>query len=138
MTGHTNWNELRDRVYAERPGMAERVAVERARAVAEMADSEAWEIELQAEAGDRLPPEEQLRARLVEAVGENVEVLDAEVRVRTESGRPILWVTLAIVIGIGAFAAAKRFSQADQTANVLRLQVQEYGPIVAQTIRRAA
>lgn len=61
-------------VYAERPPMAERVAAERSRAVAEMADSEAWQIELQGEAGDRLPPEDQLRARLVDAVGENVEV----------------------------------------------------------------
>ena len=138
MTGHTNWNELRDRVYAERPGMAERVAAERARTMAEMADTEAWEIELKTEARGQLPSEDQLRAQLVEAVGENVEVLDAEVRVRTENGRAILWVTLAIVVGIGAFAAGKRFSQADETANVLRLQLQSYGPIVAQTIRRAA
>jgi hypothetical protein len=138
VTGHTNWNKLRDRVYAERPGMAERVATERARTVAQMADSEAWEIELQAEARGQLPSDDQLRAQLVEAVGENVEVVDAEVGVRTENGRAILWVTLAIVVGIGTFAAGKRFAQAHQTADVLRLQLQDYGSIVAQTIRRAA
>ena len=48
MTGHTKWSELRDRVYSERPGMAERVATLRDRA--ELDATETWEIELEAEA----------------------------------------------------------------------------------------
>ena len=67
-----------------------------------------------------------------------LEVLDAEVGVRTENGQAIVWVALAIVVVAGAIATAQRFSQAHKTADVLRLQLQGYGPIVGQTIRRAA
>ena len=31
MSGHTKWTDVRDKLYAERPGMAERVAAERTR-----------------------------------------------------------------------------------------------------------
>jgi len=138
VTGHTRWSELGDRTYADRPGMAERVAAERARLATEEAGSEAWQIELEAEATGEVPSEDRLRAELVQAVGEDVEVLDADVEVRTENGKAFLLVALVIVIGISAVAAAKRFSQADKAADVLRLRLEDYGPIVAQSVRRAA
>jgi septum formation topological specificity factor MinE len=103
-----------------------------------MADSEPWEIELEAEAVGDPPSEEALREQLMEAVGKKVRVLDSDVEVRTESGRVLLLVVLVIAVGVGAAAAAKRFSQADKTADVLRLRLQDYGPIVAQSVRRAA
>jgi hypothetical protein len=114
VTGHTSWNELRGRAYAERPGMAERVAALRTQDRAGMADSEPWEIELEAEAVGDPPSEEALREQLMEAVGKKVRVLDSDVEVRTESGRVLLLVVLVIAVGVGAAAAAKRFSQADR------------------------
>ena len=64
-------------------------------------------------------------------------MLDAEVEVRSENGKALLFVVLVIVIGITAVAAAKRFSQTDKAADVLRLRLED-SPIVAPSIRGAA
>ena len=108
------------------------------RGLRELAGAEAWEIGFEAEPVGDVPPEDTLRERLVESVREDAQVLDASVQIRQVDGKLLLFVVLIIAVGIGVVAASKRFSLAGKTADVVRLQLQEYGPIVAQTIRRAA
>jgi hypothetical protein len=138
VTGHTKWSELRDRVYEERPGMAERVAALRTREPSDVDDGERWQIELEAEAVGDPPSEESLKEQLVTAVGDRARVLNADVEIRTENGHALLLVVLVIAFGVGAAVAAKRFADAGKTAEVLRLQLEGYGPVVGQSIRRAA
>ena len=68
MSGHTKWSAVRDQVYAERPGMAERVAAQVTDELANLPETEAWEVELEVEPTGAVPPEEDLRDELFEAV----------------------------------------------------------------------
>jgi hypothetical protein len=138
VTGHTKWSELRDEVYAGRPGMAEKVDAEHARGLRDLTGDETWEIGFEAGPVSEVPSEDTLRDQLVESVQDGAQVLDANVQLRQVDGKLLLFVVLVIAVGIGVVTASKRFSQAGKTADVVRLQLQEYGPIVAQTIRRAA
>jgi hypothetical protein len=138
VTGHTKWSELRDRVYEERPGMAERVATLRASERTNLDEGERWQIELEAEAVGDPPSEESLKEQLVTAVGDAARVLNADVEIRAENGHALLLVVLVIAFGVGAAVAAERFADAGKTAEVLRLQLEDYGPVVGQSIRRAA
>jgi len=61
-------HEIRDRLYAEDPAMAERVAAIRAREEAELSNAEAWEVELEAEPAGNMLPEDTFSQELVDAV----------------------------------------------------------------------
>jgi hypothetical protein len=117
--------------------MADEVAAERERALAELGAPEEWEIRVEAETESDLPPGDALRDELVASVPDGVEVLQADVGVRDEGGRQILFVVLAFVV-IGTIVASKRFTSAGKAAEVVRLRLEEFGPVIAQSIRRAA
>lgn len=112
LSPHTKWSELPDQLYAERPGMADRVAAERARGLRELTDTETWEIELEAGPAGDVPSEEALREQLVEAVLDDTQVLDADVQIRQQDGKLLLLVVLIIAVEIGVAAASKRVEAA--------------------------
>lgn len=135
MTGHTSWSVLRDETYAARPGMADRVAALRVRDGLDLDGGELWEIALEAEAeGEALSPET-LKQQLVDAVGQKASVLEADVKVLSDNGGGLLLVLLVIVVGA---ITSKRFEQADEAAEIVRLRLEDYGSVVSQSIRRAA
>jgi hypothetical protein len=136
VSGHTKWSEIRDGAYAEHPGMAERVAARVAQELSELVDTEVWEIELEVERGD-VPFEDSFRQELVQAVCDGAEVVDADIDVRIQDGRLLLMAVLFIAV-VGLTKASGRFSQAGKGADVLRLRLENFGPVVQQTIRRAA
>ena len=137
MSGHTKWSELRDRVFAEHPGMAERVAAQVEQEVAQLPKAEAWEIELEAEPAGDPPIEESFRQELVEAVCDGTEVLDADIDLSVKDGKLVLLAVLMFA-AVGLREASKRFSQAGRSADILRRRLESYGSVVQQTIRRAA
>lgn len=137
MSGHTKWTVIRDRLYGDDPAMAERVAAIRAREEAELANAEAWEIELQAEPVRDIPLGDSLREELAQAVRDEAQVLDADIDVRVKDGKLVLLAVLILAV-VGMPEASKRFSQAGKGADILRLRLEDYGPVVQQTIRRAA
>jgi hypothetical protein len=137
VSGHTKWSELRDRLYAENPGMAERVAARVAQELSELPGTEAWEVELETEPVGNVPLEDGLRQELVQAVCDSAGVVDADIDVHLRDGRLVLMAVLFIA-AVGMPGTSKRFSQAGQSAEVLRLRLEDYGPVVQQTIRRAA
>jgi hypothetical protein len=112
--------------------MAERVATLGDRA--ELDAIETWEIELEAEAVTDTPSNESVQQHVLEALGDAANVLEATVDVRTENGRALVAVFVLIAVAV----ATKHFNQADETADLLRLRIEDYGPIVTQSIRRAA
>jgi len=137
VSGHTKWSEVRDRLYAEHPGMAERVASRVAEELAQQSETEAWEVELEVEPTGSVPPEERLREELVEAVRDGTYVLDAEIDVHVEEGKLVLLAVLMLAV-VGVSGASKQFSQAGKSADVLRIRMEDYGAVLQQTIRRAA
>ena len=137
MSGHTKWSEVRDQVYAERPGMAERVAARVADELANPLETEAWEVELEVEPTGAVPPEEDLRDELFEAVRDGTNVLDADIDVHMKEGRLVLMAVL-VLAAVGLSQASKQFSQAGRSADILRLRLEDYGAVFQQTIRRAA
>ena len=137
MSGHTKWSEVRDQVYAERPGMAERVAARVTDEVANLPETEAWEVELEVEPTGAVPPEEDLRDELFEAVRDGTNVLDADIDVHMKEGRLVLMAVL-VLAAVGLSQASKQFSQAGRSADILRLRLEDYGAVLQQTIRRAA
>ena len=137
MSGHTKWSEVRDRVYAEHPGMAERVADRVAEELAQLPDTEAWEVELEVEPTGTVPPDENLRNELFEAVRDGTHVLDADIDVHMEEGKLVLLAVLVLAV-VGISEASKQFSQAGRSADVLRLRLEDFGSVLQQTIRRAA
>ena len=138
MSGHTKWSEVRDQVYAERPGMAERVAAQVTDELANLPETEAWEVELEVEPTGAVPSEDDLRDELFEAVRDGTNVLDADIDVHMKEGRLILIAVLVLAAAVGLSQASKQFSQAGRSADVLRLRLEDYGSILQQTIRRAA
>ncbi len=137
MSGHTKWSEVRDQVYAKRPGMAERVAARVTDEVANLPETEAWEVELEVEPTGAVPPEEDLRDELFEAVRDGTNVLDADIDVHMKEGRLVLMAVL-VLAAVGLSQASKQFSQAGRSADILRLRLEDYGAVLQQTIRRAA
>ncbi len=137
MSGHTKWSEIRDRLYAEDPAMAERVAAIRAREETELSNAEAWEVELEAEPAGNMPPKDTLSQELVDAVCDGSEVLDADIEVHVKDGKLML-VAVLFLAGAGVTQGVTSFSQAGKSADVLRLRLEDYGMVLRQTIRRAA
>ena len=137
MSGHTKWSAVRDQVYAERPGMAERVAAQVTDELANLPETEAWEVELEVEPTGAVPPEEDLRDELFEAVRDGTNVLDADIDVHMKEGRLVLMAVL-VLAAVGLSQASKQFSQAGRSADILRLRLEDYGAVLQQTIRRAA
>lgn len=132
--GHTKWSVIRDRLYAEDPAMAERVAAIRAREASELSNAEAWEIELQAEPVGDIPSDESLREELAEAVRDGAEVLDADIDVHVENPKLVLLAVLVLAV-VGLTESSKRFAQAGKRADALRLRLrlrlEDYGAVVA-------
>jgi hypothetical protein len=137
VSGHTKWSELRDRLYAEHPGMAERVAARVAQELSELPGTEAWEVELEAEPVGNLPLEDGFRQELVQAVCDGAQVVDADIDVHLKDGKLVVMAVLFIA-AVGMAEVSKRFSQAGRGAEVLRLRLEDFGSVVQQTIRRAA
>jgi hypothetical protein len=104
---------IRDRLYAEDPAMAERVAAIRAREASELSNAEAWEIELQAEPVGNIPSDESLRKELAEAVRDGAEVLDADIDVHVENPKLVLLAVLVLAV-VGLTESSKRFAQGRQ------------------------
>ena len=132
-----NGATVRDQVYAERPGMAERVAAQVTDELANLPETEAWEVELEVEPTGAVPPEEDLRDELFEAVRDGTNVLDADIDVHMKEGRLVLMAVL-VLAAVGLSQASKQFSQAGRSADILRLRLEDYGAVLQQTIRRAA
>jgi hypothetical protein len=137
VSGHTKWSDLRDRMYAEHPGMAERVAARLAEELAQLPDTEAWEVELKLEPEGVVPPEENLRDELAQALRGDTHVLDADIDVQVKEGTLVLLAVLVLAV-VGISESSKRFSQAGKSADILRLRLEGYGSVLQQTIRRAA
>jgi len=137
VSGHTKWSEIRDRLYAEDPAMAERVAAIRAREEGELSNAEAWEVELEAEPAGNMPPEDTLSQELVEALCDGSDVLDADIQVKLRDGKLKL-VAVLFLAAAGTTEGSTSFSHAGKSAEVLRLRLEDYGMVLQQTIRRAA
>ena len=137
MSGHTKWSDVRDQVYGERPGMAERVAARVTDELANLPETDAWEVELEVEPTGAVPSEEDLRDELFEVVRDGTNVLDADIDVHMKEGRLVLIAVLVLAV-VGISQASEQFSQAGRSADVLRLRLEDYGSILQQTIRRAA
>ena len=84
-----------------------------------------------------VPPEEDLRDELFEAVRDGTNVLDADIDVHMKEGRLVLMAVL-VLAAVGLSQASKQFSQAGRSADILRLRLEDYGAVLQQTIRRAA
>lgn len=136
MTGHTKWSELRAARARQDAGFEAGVVAEREAALVEL-DQEPWEVELQAVGESPAPTTSELRDAILEALSsEHVVATDAEVSV---SQRPDGRLLLAVVIGLAMVAlATRRWSEARKVADIVRDRLQEWGPVVAETIRTAA
>lgn len=140
MTGHRKWSTVREQAMS-RPGVAELVGRESEETLAELAaieEPEDWTVELQALTEGDEPSAQVLTEHLVEALArEQLPALSPTVTVKTgPDGRVVLAVVLAL--GLVAVAVGLRRSTARRVADIVALELEQWGSVVAESIKAAA